>query len=136
MHVIHESFHALSCSPKGKILPSMWEEGFTDYFATKVFTNYIGFDSDVFTAFPYEVKLVRHLSDFISEDQLLNIYINKDEVELKQKIDKKLGSGIYDQIIQDMNKIFYNSSYTKGFVSNSDIDSAFSRVENLLETKK
>ena len=134
IHSIHESLHALSCHSKS-VLPPVWEEGLTDYFAINVLGNYVGMTADAHMAFPYQVKVVNYLTDFISEKDLVSIYIEKNDDRLKKKIDEKFGADTYDKLMVDMNAVFYGASYSDGFQSNSEVDSAFIRIEELLNIK-
>lgn len=133
---VHESLHALSANPN-LALPSMWEEGLTDFFALQVINKYVDFPTDDFwSAYPLEVKLVRHLLAFTSEQELLNAYMIKDESFLKKIIDQHLGDGFYNKILIGMNPMFYNSSYQGGFESNPEIDAKFGEIERLFYSKQ
>jgi len=133
-HAIHELLHSVACSKGANFaLPSVWEESFTDYFTANIMSDYLGMDVDSFMAFPMEIKIVRLLSNFISEDELLSIYRTKNITLLENLIDKKIGKGSYRLIYEDMEIIYREKKYNEnGVINNPIINDAMIRVEKLL----
>lgn len=134
-HVVHELFHGMSCSTR--TLPSVWEEFLTDYFTSNVISNYLGENPDSIMVFGYGIKVIRSLSDFVTEDELINIYLNKDESSLKAIIENRFGKGSYESLYNDLEDIFRGTDYDEGgFQNNRSIDESLQRVEELLSFER
>jgi len=125
-NVIHELLHGLTCDTtynNNKVMSSVLEESLTEYFYFKVLSDYLKTEDGLPLSFPNQFKTIQLLSNIIPEEQLLNIYIAKDEGLFKKNIDVKLGNGSYDKLYKDMDFVYRNPKSS---------DEAMQRIEKLL----
>lgn len=139
-HTVHETLHGLTCDTvtgTNKSLPSVWEESLTDYFTSNIITDYTKINADVGTAFPYQIEIVRLLEKVVTEDQLLKVYLTKDENLLKALIESKSGEGSYKALYSDSNIVYREVVYDEnGNNTNPRVDEALSRIKIQLQTDK
>ena len=131
VYSIHELFHAYSDDKSKDFLPPVWEEGITEYFTLKILEKYTNVESSSYSSYPYQSRLIKLLSNIISDEEIMDIYINKDEDKLKNIIDEKFGKGNYNNILLIMNSIYYNSSYDPEKMISEESDKLFEEINSI-----
>ena len=117
---IHELLHIYSYYPED-VLPVAFDEGMTDYLATKA----LGFneqDSVRVSGYPLEVQVIFALLEKVPEEDLLSSYFTKDEKKLQTLFETYFPKTDYKSFIREYNKIFDATYYVDGESNSFDIE--------------
>ena len=97
--LLHEYLHFKSYNGT-KELSIFFEEGLTEYFSLKALET-----DDQWIFYADAIVIIEKITERISEDDLWEIYISKDEDLLEQRLDYVYGDGFYEKHQTDFNAI-------------------------------
>ncbi|MDO8657600.1 MAG: hypothetical protein Q7K55_02570 [Candidatus Levybacteria bacterium] len=89
----HEYLHYTSYVSDERSLPQFFEEGLTEYYARKVLKENMGVDTNI--GYPLLVKIIQQMMSKIPENELQDIYFNKDQDRLQATLDNAYGKDFY-----------------------------------------
>lgn len=92
--LVHEYLHYTSYVSEERYLPHFFEEGLTEYFTRKIIKEELNTSTNL--GYPLLAKIIREMAKKIPEDDLENIYFNKDEKTLKGLLNNTYGKNFYE----------------------------------------
>lgn len=109
--VLHEYLHYETITASND-LPIFLDEGVTDYLTTELTKEFFKPQSFVtetpdYSGYPELIKVVSYLFMQLPEKDLLNAYFVGNKSDFIKIIDNKFGKGVYDQIKNDADQIYY-----------------------------
>jgi len=89
----HEYLHFTSYTSNKRLESSFFEESLTEYFARQAIKSSLNKDTNL--GYPLSVKIIEEISKKISDPELTDIYFNKDQQGLEDKINLVYGDNFY-----------------------------------------
>ncbi len=96
--VSHERFHQLSNQGFRLRAGSRLDEGFTEHFSGKIYSDLALKDTPV--VYRQEQRLVQMMQARVGESSMAKAYFSGDIASLRQSLDSQLGRGAFQQIIR------------------------------------
>ncbi len=96
-YLCHEYLHFTSFNSDKRLESTFFEEGLTEYFARNTIKTSLKTETNL--GYPLLVKVIEELSKKISEPELAEIYFNKDQQGLEDKINLIYGEDFYKKNI-------------------------------------
>jgi hypothetical protein len=92
--VVHEYLHFASfVSNEKRFENSFFEEGLTEYFARNAIKESL--DTSTNLGYPVQVKIIKEMTNMITESELADLYFAKDEEGLEKALDRVYGDDFY-----------------------------------------
>lgn len=101
----HEYLHYTSYTPDKRLNGSFFEEALTEYFAKQAIKSSLHTETN--QGYPVLVKIIEELSKKISEPDLTEIYFNKDQTGLENKLDLVYGENFYKDNVVLFESLLY-----------------------------
>lgn len=89
----HEYLHFASFNPTQHFASSFFEEGLTEYFARKIIADELHVTTHL--GYPVTVALITQMMQVIPESEFTDLYFNKDELGLENKLNQAYGDTFY-----------------------------------------
>jgi len=105
--LIHEYLHYESYTPGKRLESSFFEEGLTEYFARQTINSSMKINTNI--GYPIAFNIMKQISNRISEADLAEIYFNKNQALLEEKLNLVYGEDFYKDNIVYFESLMYTS---------------------------
>lgn len=129
--LLHEYLHYQD-NNGSRDLPVFLEEGVTDYLALGVTKNFLAVQWAIasvpnYTGYPEFVSIVKTIAAAVPKEDFLQAYFHRDEQAFKNLINNRFGTGVYDQLKEKTDELYY-----LGEINNSGRKQLINDIRGLL----